>query len=219
MNIKKIKDLFGKFSKEYDKHMSESNHIKIQKKIIDSFLSDINGNILDIATGTGIIARYIKIKKKDLEVFGIDFSKEMISEAKQKSRIIKFRNADVHKIPYPSNYFDVVTCSYGFYWFKNINKVLKEIKRILKPKGNLLILEEEFNKRSIPKPKFSKKRGYLLELANQENYTGVEFLKAIIKKMGFVLLKEKRLLIDKDHDTIGIVFSNDKSWRKKHEHK
>ena len=205
INPIKIKELFGKFSKDYDKHMESTNHIKVQYQILDKFLPKIRGKVLDIATGTGTIAKYI-IEHTNCEVYGIDYNKRMIENAKKKARGVKFEVGDVHQLPYEDKKFDVVLCSYGFYWFKDIEKVILEIKRVLKPRGLFILLEEEFNK-GDPKPRFSTYRqDYLKQLANLENYIGVNSLKRELSGLGFELIDEIKLPVDELHDTVGMLY-------------
>ncbi len=191
MNSKKIQFLFNKFAKDYEKHVIETNHVNVQNQIIDNFLEQINGNVLDITTGTGTIARYIR-NNTNCDVYGIDFSQEMIQEARKLSNGINFKVGDIHNLPYQNNSFEVVTCSYGFYWVEDIEKAIAEIKRVLKPKGLFILLEEEFRNGNEPKPRFLEKGSYLEELANLENYVGVDYLKCKLKDANFKSYSRKK---------------------------
>ena len=149
VEAKTIKSLFDKFAlakESYEKHMKETNHIKAQEKILSQFYNKITGKNLDIATGTGTIARLIA-KNTNADIYSIDFSEGMIKKAKEYSKKenlkINFRIAEVENIPFRDNFFDVVTCSYGLYWFYNKDKVIKEIRRVLRPKGTVILLEKD----------------------------------------------------------------------------
>ena len=61
---------------------------------------------------------------------------------------------DSENMPYPDNYFDAITVSFGIRNFENLEKGLAEIYRVLKPKGIFVILET-----SVP-TKFPFKQGY-----------------------------------------------------------
>ena len=117
-DCERIKMLFGRFSGDYNKHMRTTNHVRVQLSILDDFLVWLKHNrqgklkALDIATGTGTIAKRI-MQKTNSEVHGIDYCPEMIKEA-QKSHGINFSIGNVLKLPYKKHSFDVVTCSYGF---------------------------------------------------------------------------------------------------------
>lgn len=205
MISQKIKTLFGKFANDYEQHMKETNHVNVQTSIIDTFLPKINGDVLDIATGTGTVARYVK-KNTDCKVYGVDFSEEMVKEARKLSNGIDFKVADVTNLPYHDNSFDIITCSYGFYYFQDIGKSIEEIKRVLKPKGLVVLLEEHFPNGQNPKPRFSEKGGYLEELAKLNNYVGIDYLKKEFKDRGFKLIQEVRVPVDDIHDTVGMIY-------------
>jgi ubiquinone/menaquinone biosynthesis C-methylase UbiE len=205
MNTDRIRICFGRFAKTYDKHMEKTNHLAVQTQIMERFLPLIRGRMLDIATGTGTIARMVKARTKAL-VHGLDFSPEMIAQAKKSSPDILFQVGDAHALPYPNGYFDVITCSYGFYWFDKQCAVISEIKRVMKPGGVFILLEEEFRQGAPVLPTFSQESGYLAELASLEDYAGVDALKTIVASAGFVLEKEVSLPIDNVHHTVGMMY-------------
>lgn len=93
-------------------------------------------NILDAGCGTGGLAE--KLKRLG-SVRGIDFSGEAIKFAKERG--IQVRWASIEKIPFPNNYFDIVTSIDVLYHLKVKNDIraLGEIRRVLKPKGILIL--------------------------------------------------------------------------------
>ena len=110
--------------------------------------------VLDIATGTADLAILIS-KAKPKEIIGLDISASMLQKGKDKvlkkglDSLIKLELGDAENLPYPSNSFDLVMVSFGVRNFENLEKGLKEINRVLKPSGNLLILEFS-NPRKFP---------------------------------------------------------------------
>ena len=110
--------------------------------------------VLDIATGTGdLIIELSRLKTK--QIVGIDISTGMLEIGKKKinknglSKIIKLQLGDSENLKFEDEKFDVVTVAFGLRNFENLEKGLIEIKRVIKPKGILVILET-----SIPKNKF-----------------------------------------------------------------
>lgn len=102
---------------------------------------------LDLATGTGDLAITLSKHKHVNKVLGMDLSKGMVSigETKVKDKgldnVINFQIGDACNIPLEDNSFDVVTISFGIRNFPDPKKSLREILRVLKPGGRLLILE------------------------------------------------------------------------------
>lgn len=117
------------------------------------------GKCLDVAIGTADLsielARQLERKKATYQITGIDLSAEMmrIGEEKVKKRgwqeHISFMLASALDIPFGDQSFDLVTCAYGVRNFSDLDKGLAEMQRVLKPGGQLMILEF-----SYPRNKF-----------------------------------------------------------------
>ena len=138
------KKTFDSISKNYDlinKIISFGMHKKWKSDFIK--LSSFKGNIIDIATGTGDIAIEIKKRFPDVNVIGYDPSNEMLNIAKQKNsaKNIKFIQGFCESIPFDSESFDFTTITFGIRNTKSVNESLREINRILKKNGLLMIME------------------------------------------------------------------------------
>lgn len=138
------KKTFDSISKNYDlinKIISFGMHKKWKSDFIK--LSSFKGNIIDIATGTGDIAIEIKKRFPDVNVIGYDPSNEMLNIAKQKNsaKNIKFIQGFCESMPFDSESFDFTTITFGIRNTKSVNESLREINRILKKNGLLMIME------------------------------------------------------------------------------
>jgi len=110
--------------------------------ILKPFLKRKNMQILDIACGTGkFLKKLQKTSKKQLKLFGIDSSENMIKQAKRKPRTIKYEVANVEKLPYRNNKFDIITCSHAFHHFQDKQLAVHEMNRVLKQGGILIIAD------------------------------------------------------------------------------
>ena len=115
-----------------------------------------HNSILDIATGTGDLALSLA-RLNSNTIIGLDISKEMLSIGKQKvlsknlNHRIKMQSGDSEDLNFKDESFDIVTISFGIRNFENIEKGLNEIKRVLKSKGTLVILETSVPKNIIVK--------------------------------------------------------------------
>jgi ubiquinone/menaquinone biosynthesis C-methylase UbiE len=88
--------------------------------------------VLDVACGTGIVARYMK-EKLNADVSGVDKNREMLAVAAQKNEEIQWIESDAESLPFESNVFDAVTCQFALMFFGDKIKALQEMKRVLKP--------------------------------------------------------------------------------------
>ena len=94
--------------------------------------------VLELATGTGLIAKNIVIAAAHIEA--TDASAEMILEAKRDNQSAKlhFSVQDMFRLPYTDKSFDVVIVSNALHIVPQPEKALQEIKRVLKDDGVLI---------------------------------------------------------------------------------
>ena len=96
--------------------------------------------VADLATGTGDLAIAVQRVLPDAEITGVDFSLEMLTIARSKG----VRNtvvADVLALPFTDGAFDCVTIAFGLRNIQDWSGAVREMARILKPGGHLLVLE------------------------------------------------------------------------------
>ncbi len=102
-------------------------------------LRGVQGNVLDVACGTGDMA--VSLVERGCTVTGIDLSEEMLAIARQKAPMVTFMIADAEHLPFPDASFDAVTCAFGVRNFVHLEQGLNEMLRVLKPGGQLVIIE------------------------------------------------------------------------------
>lgn len=128
--MKTAKEHFSKRAKKYNHSSNWVSDKKLIKKIFELSEADKNSCVLDIATGTGLIARefFGKVKK----ITGLDISPEMAKFSKDYMDEIVF--APIENMPFPDDSFDVCLCRQGLQ-FVELDKAIAEIFRVLKPGG------------------------------------------------------------------------------------
>lgn len=106
--------------------------------------------VLDIAGGTGDLARaFAKAagcgEAGGGEVWLTDINESMLREGRNRlfddGQILPVALCDAEKIPFPDNYFNVVTVAFGLRNMTHKDVALSEMRRVLKPGGKLLVLE------------------------------------------------------------------------------
>lgn len=147
---KNIKSLFNKVAFSYDLQnsvLSAGRDIAWRKKLAAILDIPSDGLILDAATGTAEIALEISRRYPESIVVGLDFSISMLEKgikkahtAQGKERLI-LSAGDIHHLPFKDDLFDAVTISFGIRNVENRNKGIREFHRVLKPGGQLLIME------------------------------------------------------------------------------
>ena len=107
-----------------------------------NFMKTISVNprerVLDVCAGTNAIGIALLKRESTLEVYAIDRSCEMQAVGKRNANSLGFRInstiGDVHQLPYPDNYFDIVTLQFASRHLR-VREVFSEIYRVLKPGG------------------------------------------------------------------------------------
>lgn len=97
-------------------------------------------NVLDVATGTGDLALEIQRKCPEAKVLGTDFCPEMLAHA-TKSGVMETQVADAMNLPFEDGEFDVVTVAFGLRNMANWEAALREMRRVIRPGGYLLVLD------------------------------------------------------------------------------
>jgi demethylmenaquinone methyltransferase/2-methoxy-6-polyprenyl-1,4-benzoquinol methylase len=181
--------------------------IYCRRKAVKLALADGGERFLDICSGTGEIACYLKAKSNGTQVVAADFSLPMmkIGAAKPEAKDIKFIIAEAGQLPFADDYFDLVTISFAT---RNINKsrealigYFSEFRRVLKPGGRFINLETsqppnrtirklmhlyvDLTVRKIGRTISGSKYGYNYLATTIPRFYGSDELTGILKEAGF----------------------------------
>jgi demethylmenaquinone methyltransferase / 2-methoxy-6-polyprenyl-1,4-benzoquinol methylase len=102
--------------------------------------------LLDVATGTGDFALQALDLNPD-RIIGVDISEGMLEVGRKKlveknvQDRIELKSGDSENLPFEGNKFDAVTVAFGVRNFENLERGLREIYRVLKPGGCVVVLE------------------------------------------------------------------------------
>lgn len=96
-------------------------------------------NILDVGCASGWFLSELIKKFPDAKGVGIDVYKEAIDFGKKKYKNLTLIKADAHKIPLRSNTFDIIVCCEVLEHVENPEKVIAEMRRLLKKDGTLIV--------------------------------------------------------------------------------
>lgn len=108
--------------------------------VADAAKIERNDSVLDVACGTGVLARAVREKiGKYGSVTGIDINDGMLAVAKSKNANIKWQNAAAENLPFEDESFEKVVSQFGLMFFEDRVKALKEMARVLKPEGVLAV--------------------------------------------------------------------------------
>jgi demethylmenaquinone methyltransferase/2-methoxy-6-polyprenyl-1,4-benzoquinol methylase len=102
---------------------------------------------LDVATGTGDLALELaRVVNPGGEVVGVDFSDRMLELARAKAQAqaaaeVRFEAANALSLPFPDDSFDAATVGFGARNFSQLERGLREMARVVRPGGRVVVLE------------------------------------------------------------------------------
>jgi len=145
--------------------------------------------VLDVGCGGGETLRKLAQKTPQGRVFGIDHSKDMVNFTKQinkegvsQDRILVFESS-VGKMSFSNDFFDLVTGIETYYFWPNLSDAFQEIKRVLKPKGTLLLINEMIKDGSFEIENAEVIKKTHVKLASLQE------IKSILEEQGFMSIK------------------------------
>lgn len=145
---RKVREMFSAIAGRYDR----LNHLlsfgidrRWRTEAVREALAYGPRRILDVATGTADLALALKAHAPQVEVIGLDFAEPMLELARHKASRrqldVRFIQGDALALPFDDASFDAVTVAYGLRNFADRARGLREMHRVLRPGGRLVVLE------------------------------------------------------------------------------
>ena len=145
-----VEKMFDNIAGKYDflNHLLSMGIDKIWRKNLISMMSQSKPKqVLDVATGTGDLAIQAAKALDEIKITGLDISQGMLDVGKQKiinknlGDRIEMIYGDSENMPFENDSFDAIMVAFGVRNFENLLNGLKDMHRVLKPGGNVFILE------------------------------------------------------------------------------
>jgi ubiquinone/menaquinone biosynthesis C-methylase UbiE len=125
------------YASEYRGNNPKAHFFNTRLQRVSELLENFDsGRVLDIGCGPGIIGN--TFRGRPIEYYGVDISEEMIKECKDtfgNDPQYRFSLGRTEELPFPESSFDVVLCLGVFEYVMDVHIAMKEIERVLKPKG------------------------------------------------------------------------------------
>ena len=110
------------------------------EQVADAAQIEAGQQVLDVACGTGVLARAIAARVvPGGSVVGLDINEGMLAVAARKAPQIQWKRAPAEALPFADNHFDRVVSQFGLMFFQDGRKAVSEILRVLKPGGRLVV--------------------------------------------------------------------------------
>ncbi len=143
-----VNRMFDRIAGRYDllnSVMTAGMHHRWRERAADRAALAPGDSALDVCCGTGDLALELAARvSPGGHVIGCDFSEPMLDLAREKAsgtEGLRFEWADALELPYDAERFDAVTVGFGVRNLSDLDRGLREMTRVLRPGGRLVILE------------------------------------------------------------------------------
>ncbi|MEA2418947.1 MAG: demethylmenaquinone methyltransferase / 2-methoxy-6-polyprenyl,4-benzoquinol methylase [Thermoleophilaceae bacterium] len=137
-----VRAMFDRVARVYDRMnsvMTAGMHHRWRRRAADLARVGSGSRALDVATGTGDLA--IELSSRGADVVGLDFSERMLELARGKAPGLEFVQGNALELAYPDASFHAVTVGFGARNFADLDRGLRELTRVTRPGGRVVILE------------------------------------------------------------------------------
>ncbi len=137
-----VRAMFDRIARIYDPVntvMTAGMHHAWRRRAADLTGVGPGSRALDVATGTGDLA--VELASRGAAVTGMDFSPAMLELAGAKAPELEFEEGDALALRYGDAEFDAVTVGFGARNFADLDQGLREMARVTKPGGRVVVLE------------------------------------------------------------------------------
>ena len=109
-------------------------------RLVESVQAAADDVVLDVATGTGLVARALSVRYR-CDVVGLDRSADMLGAASARDGHIPLVRARAESLPFPDESFDHVTFTYLLRYVDDPAAVMRELARVVRPGGRIVALD------------------------------------------------------------------------------
>src|SRR5436190_3953594 len=137
-----VEAMFDRIASVYDlmnSVMTAGMHQRWRERAVDLAAVGPGSRALDVATGTGDLA--IALRERGADVVGVDFAEKMLEIARRKEPAIEFRAGNALALDFADDSFDAATVGFGARNFDDLDQGLREMARVVRPGGRVVVLE------------------------------------------------------------------------------
>jgi len=132
-------DFFDRIAPAYDA-WAGGQHGRVAARLVDLAAPVKNEQVLDVATGTGLVAHLVAPRVDPGLVFGIDLSEQMLSIARrEKAKNVQFVGMAAEHLVFRPGTFDLVTMGEALAYMADPTTALEEANRVLRPGGRIAL--------------------------------------------------------------------------------
>jgi len=97
--------------------------------------------VLDVGSGTGAVTEELASRTVG-QVIGVDLAPEMVAYARRKASQVEYQLGDAHALPFDDGWFDISACHFVLMWCHDPARAAREMVRVTRPGGAVLVCAE-----------------------------------------------------------------------------
>jgi ubiquinone/menaquinone biosynthesis C-methylase UbiE len=129
------------FAKAQTQPAAAGKHVDLLTGLLQTMLVRPDFGLLDVGCGDGKIARLVKHLYPQSRVVGIDISDAALEKARACPEAVEYLHSNEFSMPFADGTFDYATCRMSIHHYPDVSRHLAEMRRVLKPQGQYLILD------------------------------------------------------------------------------
>ena len=147
--VKQCRNPTGTFGRFMARSMNYG-HSKVTMWGLSYVSINKDDTILDIGCGGGKTVNTLAKTATEGKIYGIDYSEDSVLVASKINKKligagrVEILHASVESLPFPDDYFDLTTAVETYYFWPDLIKNLEEIRRVLKPGGSVILINEAY---------------------------------------------------------------------------
>jgi ubiquinone/menaquinone biosynthesis C-methylase UbiE len=133
---------YQRYAPDYDRRFARYSEGTLNKAL--SLVPRADGDLLDVACGTGLFETKLRERRPGLSVTGVDISVEMLEKARQRfagDQQVRFIAGTAERLDVPEESVDIVVCNNAFHLVQDAAAALREFRRVLRPQGLVIIVD------------------------------------------------------------------------------
>ncbi|WP_326906625.1 class I SAM-dependent DNA methyltransferase [Sedimentibacter sp. MB31-C6] len=131
------------WAKRYDKLWVQKYSLKPTRNYILKAMNEImvkeHTKVLDLGCGPGQLINELSRKYNNLDIMGIDFSEKMLEVSKSRNPLASHIKLDVSELYKLKEKFNIIVCTHSLPYYKEPNKVMRELSKLLKDGGRIFL--------------------------------------------------------------------------------
>jgi ubiquinone/menaquinone biosynthesis C-methylase UbiE len=133
---------YERYAPSYDRRFARYSDGTLHKAL--DLVPDTDGQLLDVACGTGLFESLLRKHRPRMRITGIDLSPQMLERARERfvgDKQVQFMGGSAERIDAADASYDVLVCNNAFHLVQDAPAALREFHRVLRPGGRAIIVD------------------------------------------------------------------------------